>query len=157
MLTKQIVIFKLCNQEYGIDIMKVLEISSYEPVRQVPDVPKYIEGIINVRGTIYPILNLREKLHLAPHPKVEESKFILMNLESSKVGFMVDNVCEILSIAQEEVEMTPQMLRKYESKYIEGVIKKGERIILILDVDLLLNDQEEKAKTTTDKALLEGK
>ncbi len=138
------VVFKLLDQEYGIDIMKILEIGNYEPVRKVPDVPKYIEGIINVRGTIYPIFNLRERLHLVPNEKVEESKFILMHLDRVKVGFMVDSVCEILNMTEEELELTPEMLRKHESKYIEGVIKREDRMILIFNVDLLLEEQEGK-------------
>ncbi|WP_070001070.1 chemotaxis protein CheW [Cellulosilyticum sp. I15G10I2] len=144
MATKQIVVFKLLDQEYSIDIMRVLEIGNYEPVRKVPEVPKYIEGIINLRGTIYPILNLRERLHMPKHEALHETKIILMNLEEAKVGFMVDSVCEILTVDEDEIEKTPRMLEKYESKYINGIIKKEDRIIVIFDVDLLLAEDDEK-------------
>lgn len=144
MATRQIVVFKLLDQEYSIDIMKVLEIVSYEPVRKVPEVPAYIEGIINLRGTIYPILNLRKRLHMPNYESLNETKTILMNLEQTKVGFMVDNVCEILTVDEEEIEQTPNMLEKYESRYINGIIKKDDRIIVIFDVDLLLSEDDEK-------------
>lgn len=141
-MAKQVVVFKLLDQEYSIDIMKVLEILNYEPVRAVPNVPKYIEGMVNVRGTIYPIFNLRERLHLQAHELMSQTKFILLNLEEIKVGFMVDNVCEILNVAEEEVDMTPKMITKYDNKFIEGVINKDDRMILILNVELLLTDDE---------------
>ncbi|MDF2613234.1 MAG: purine-binding chemotaxis protein CheW [Clostridia bacterium] len=144
MAAKQIVVFKLLDQEYSIDIMRVLEIGNYEPVRKVPEVPGYIEGIINLRGTIYPIFNLRTRLHMPKHEAVNETKIILMNLEEAKVGFMVDSVCEILTIEEAEIEKTPRMLERYESKYINGIIKKDDRIIVIFDVDLLLSEDDEK-------------
>lgn len=147
MAVKQIVVFKLLDQEYSIDIMRVLEIVNYEPVRKVPEVPSYVEGIINLRGTIYPILNLRERLHLPQHEALHETKIILMNMEETKVGFMVDSVCEILTLDEEQIEMTPKILEKYESKYIKGVIKKDERIIVIFDIDALILEGEEKMLT----------
>ncbi len=144
MASKQIVVFKLLDQEYSIDIMRVLEIGNYEPVRKVPEVPSYIEGIINLRGTIYPIFNLRKRLHIPDYESFNDTKIILMNLEETKVGFIVDSVCEILTIDEAEIEQTPKMLEKYESRYINGIIKKEERIIVIFDVDLLLSDHDEK-------------
>lgn len=143
MATKQIVVFKLLDQEYSIDIMRVLEIGNYEPVRKVPEVPRYIEGIINLRGTIYPIFNLRTRLHMPQHEAINETKIILMNLEETQVGFMVDSVCEILTIEEAEIERAPKMLERYESKYINGIIKKDDRIIVIFDVDLLLSESDE--------------
>jgi purine-binding chemotaxis protein CheW len=144
MAARQIVVFKLLDQEYSIDIMRILEIGNYEPVRQVPEVPEYIEGIINLRGNIYPIYNLRCRFHMPKKESLEDTKIILMNMEDSKVGFMVDSVCEILTIEESEIEYPPKMLEKYESKYIEGIIKRDGRIIVIFDVDLLLSEADEK-------------
>ena len=149
MAIKQIVVFKLLDQEYSIDIMRVLEIVNYEPARKVPEVPTYIEGIINLRGTIYPIVNLRERLHMPQPEATSDIKIILMHLEETKVGFMVDSVCEILTVDEEEIEKAPHMLEKYESKYIEGIIKKEDRIIVILDVELLVGEEDEKVLLET--------
>ncbi len=144
MAIKQIVVFKLLDQEYSIDIMRVLEIVNYEPARKVPEVPAYIEGIINLRGTIYPIVNLRARLHMPQPEATSDIKIILMHLEENKVGFMVDSVCEILTVDEEEIEKAPHMLEKYESKYIEGIIKKEDRIIVIFNVELLVGEEDEK-------------
>ena len=149
MATKQIVVFKLLDQEYSIDIMKVLEIVNYEPIRKVPEVPSYIEGIINLRGTIYPILNLRTRLHMPQNESIDATKIILMNLEETRVGFMVDSVCEILNVEEEEIEQTPNMLEKYESRYINGIIKKEDKMIVIFDEDLLLAENDEQVLAET--------
>ncbi|MGL4800102.1 MAG: chemotaxis protein CheW [Cellulosilyticaceae bacterium] len=144
MATNQIVVFKLGAQEYGIDIMRVIEISDYKTVTQVPEVPDYIEGIINIRGDIYPIYNLRKRFRMNDQGIDENTKMIQMNLGEIKVAFVVDNVCEILTVKEEEVEATPKMISRYESKYITGVSKHGERIILLLDIDLLVSDKDQE-------------
>lgn len=140
MASKQIVVFKLQDQEYSVDIMKVLEIENYEPITNVPVVPPYIEGIINVRGTVYPIINLRTRLHMLKKECLTESKIILMNMEDKKVGFMVDSVTEILTIEEDAIEKRPTMLEKNQTKYIQGIIKKDGKMIIILNVDALLSE-----------------
>jgi len=142
--TKQIVVFKLLDEEYSIDIMHVLEIINYEPIREVPEVPDYVEGIVNLRGTIYPIFNLRTRLHMMPYMAMDDTKIILIHLGELKVGMIVDSVCEILTIQEEELEQKSKVLEKYESKYIEEIVKKDDRMIVILNVDLLLADDEEE-------------
>ena len=144
MATSQIVVFQVANQEYGIDIMRVIEISDYRVVTPVPEVPAYIEGIINIRGDIYPIYNLRKRFRITEGIVNEDTKIIQMNLEEIKVAFVVDNVREILTIDNDEVDETPKMLTRYESKYIKGVTKHGDRIILLLDVDLLVSNTDQK-------------
>lgn len=144
MATSQVVIFKLGTQEYGIDIMRVIEISDYKVVTPVPEVPAYIEGIINIRDDIYPVYNLRKRFHIGDQRVDENTKIIQMNLEDVRVAFVVDNVCEILTINEEEVESTPKMIARYDSKYIKGVSKHGDRIILLLDIDLLVSNKDQE-------------
>lgn len=143
MATSQIVVFKLANQEYGIDIMRVLEIIPYQTVRAIPEVPEYIEGIINLRGDIYAIFSFRKRFRLKQHIGEEKTKIVLMTLEDLKVGFIVDNVCEILTIDEKEIEETPKMIARYDSKYIKGVTKQDDRMILLLDIDLLVSDDDQ--------------
>lgn len=142
MAKNQIVVFTLNGQEYGMDIMKVLEISPYQPVSAVPEVPRYIEGIINLRGTIYPIINLRKRLRMPEAEVDEQTKIVLMNLDKVNVGFIVDSVQENLTVDEESVDPTPEMLKRYECRYIKGITKKDDRIIIILDVDLLLSEDD---------------
>lgn len=144
MATSQVVVFKLGKQEYGLDIMKVIEIGDYKEATPVPEVPKYIEGIINIRGDIYPVYNLRTRFRMAEHAIDENTKIVQMNLNEFRVAFIVDNVCEILSIQDENIEETPKMIARYDSKYIKGITKKDDRIILLLDVDLLMSDADQQ-------------
>lgn len=143
MATRQIVVFKLQGQEFGIDIMKVLEILNYCTIRQVPEVPHYIEGIINVRGAVYPIINLRTRLQLEAYEDESICKFILLNLEEVRVGFMVDSVSEILTVELSDIEQGPQINSAGKVSCLEGIVKKEERMILILDVDVLISEEEQ--------------
>ena len=138
----QIVVFKLMGHEFGIDILKVLEILNYEAVRPVPDAPGYVEGIISVRGMIYPIFNLRKRLNMSPAEDLEGAKFILLHLEQNKVGFLVDNVNEILSVNEENVEKAPEMLGRNKVSCIDYIVKQDDRMIIVLDVDALISDEE---------------
>ena len=142
MATKQIVVFKLQGKEFGIDIMEVLEILNYEEIRSVPEVPEYIEGIINVRGTVYSIINLRTRLGSTPYTEEKDSKFILLNLEAMHVGFLVDSVTEILTVEEEDIEQGPRINNKNKVSCIQGVVKQEEHIILILDVQRIVSEED---------------
>lgn len=144
MENKQIVVFKLMGHEFGMDITKVLEILNYEEVRPVPNVPHYVEGIINVRGTVYPIFNLRKRLNMKPTENTSEAKFVLLHLEDVRVGFLVDSISEILAVDEERVEKAPQMLDKNRNsnKTIDYIIKEEDRMVIVLNVDSLISEEE---------------
>ena len=133
MESKQIVVFKLLEHEFGMDIIKVLEIQNYESIRPVPEVPDYIEGIINVR----------KRLNLPLHENLSHSKLILMNLKDNRVGFIVDSVSEILTVETMHIEESSTILGKKEVSCIQGIIKKADQMILLLDVDILISETQE--------------
>ena len=139
---RQIVIFKLQEHEFGIDIKKVVEILNYEPIRPIPEVPKYVEGIINVRGTIYPIFNLCERLHIDGTQVKEQSKFILLHIGENRVGFLVDGVAEILSIEEAWGEKLPIMLDRNSVNCTETIVKLKDRMIIVLDVDMIISEEK---------------
>ena len=99
----QIVVFKLQGHDFGIDIKKVLEILNYEPIRPIPEVPDYIEGILNVRGVVYTIISMRKRLSMPKQEDESTSKIILLHLEKYRVGFLVDNVAEILNVDETKI------------------------------------------------------
>lgn len=142
MKSGQIVVFKLQEHEFGIDIKKVIEILNYEPVRPVPEVPRYVEGIINVRGIIYPIFNLCRRLNMSEYEEKDKSKFILLQIGEDRVGFLVDSVAEILSIQEGCIEKVPSMLDKNHVNCIETIVKLENRMIIVLDVNVLISDEE---------------
>jgi len=142
MATLQQVIFKLDKEEYGLDIMKVNGIEKYQDVVKVPNSPQYIEGIINLRGEVLPIFSLRKKFSLMERKVDDDTKIIVASTNGMKVGFVVDSVVEILHINEENVESTPKLLTGIDRKYIKSVAKLNERMIILLDVDLILSDEE---------------
>ena len=146
MENRQIVVFKLMGHEFGMDITKVLEILNYEEVRPVPNVAHYVEGIINVRGTVYPIFNLRKRLNMKLTEDTSEAKFVLLHLEDIRIGFLVDSVSEILTVDEEQVEKAPQMIDKNKSRNknntIDYIIKQEDRMVIVLNVESLVSEEE---------------
>lgn len=142
MATLQQVIFKLDNEEYGLDIMKVNGIEKYQEVVKVPNSPEYIEGIINLRGEVLPIYSLRKKFALTKKQIDEETKIIVVFTNEVKVGFVVDSVQEILHIDLDNVEEAPRLVTGINRKYIKSVAKQEERMIILIDIDLIVSDEE---------------
>lgn len=140
---KQVVIFKLGKEEYGIEITKVVEIVLHQEIRMVPDAPKYIEGIINLRGDIHPIYNLRTRFNMEKKVADESTKIIVIRTVERNVGFIVDNVSEILNIPNADIQDAPSILNsKPDEKYILGVAKYDNRMIVLLDIDALVTDKD---------------
>jgi len=138
----QQVIFKLDKEEYGLDIMKVNGIEKYHEVIKVPNAPEYIEGMINLRGDVLPIFNLRKKFNLEDKDKDEDTKVIVVRSEDIRVGFVVDKVVEIIDINEKDVEEAPPIVVGINRKYIRSVAKVEDRMIVLVDIDLLVTDEE---------------
>lgn len=142
MATLQQVVFKIDKEEYGVDIMKVNGIEKYQEVVKIPNAPEYVDGIINLRGEVLPIFNLRKKFHLADRPTDEDTKIIVAFTNDMKVGFVVDAVAEIMNIDDSEIEPTPKIITGIERRYIKSVAKVGQRMIILLDIELIVTDEE---------------
>lgn len=144
MASIQYVIFKLSDEEFGVDIKNVREIIKPQQILKVPNTPKYIEGIINLRGKVHPVFNLRRKFHFSEKQVDEGTKIIVINVNDMTVGFEVDDVSEILRIEEENIEEAPHFVTGPHRKYIKYVGKIDDRMVIILDLDLLLSEEEEK-------------
>lgn len=143
MASLQQVIFKLDNEEYGLDIMKVNGIEKYQEVVKVPNSPVYIEGMINLRGEVLPIYSLRTKFNLEVKEPNDETKIIVVNTNDMKIGFVVDAVVEILNIDEDNVESAPKLVTGISRKYIKSVAKQEDnRMIVLIDIDLIVSDEE---------------
>ncbi|NLL70776.1 MAG: purine-binding chemotaxis protein CheW [Epulopiscium sp.] len=145
---QQQVIFKLDQEEYGLDIMKVHGIEKHQPIVKVPNTPDYVEGIINLRGEVHPIYNLRKRFNLAPKAVDDSTKIIIVNSNEMMVGFMVDSVTEIVQIEEEQIDPPPKLITGIHSKYIGGVAKLQDRMVILLDIDLILSEEEQKGIQT---------
>lgn len=140
MSERQYVVFLLDGELYGIDILNVQEITRYEVPTRVPDMPSYIEGMINLRGNIIPLVNLRKKFNLDGKEATRESRIIVLNISDRKTGLLVDAVSRVTKINDEEVEFPQEITRGCERQYVAGLAKKGEKIIVILKPSALVEE-----------------
>lgn len=140
----QVVGFYIGEDEYAVSINKVREISAMIDIRKVPKAPKFVEGVINLRGGIVPIIDLRERFDLAINENRASAKILIVELGKNQVGMIVDNVSEVMRFYQDEIEKTPPMFSgSIDSQYIQGVAKLNEKLIILLDVEKLLSFEEQ--------------
>ena len=142
MATLQQVVFRLDKEEYGLDIMKVNGIERYQEVVKIPNAPEYIEGMINLRGEVLPIFSLRTKFNLDRKETDDDTKIIVAYTQDIKIGFVVDAVQEIMQINEEDVEPAPPIVTGIDRKYIKSVAKVEDRMVTLIDIDLIVTDEE---------------
>ncbi|MDD4833971.1 MAG: chemotaxis protein CheW [Lutispora sp.] len=142
MAETQFVVFKLGKEEYGVDIMQVKEIVSYKEPVKVPNTPNFIEGIINLRSEIKPIVNLKKRFNIHGESINEETRIIVMNIDSKQVGFIVDDASEVITISDDNIEAAPDIIAGVDRRYITGIGKVNDRILILLDLDKLFSVKE---------------
>lgn len=139
MAARQIVIFGVNNQDFGVDINQVNIIERPMEIFKIPNTPDYIAGLINLRGKVHTVFDLRKRFGLEPKAFDESTKFIIANLNSSVIGFIVDEVKEIIHIEEENIENTPSILEGLDRKFISGIAKSGDKVIMLLDLEETLS------------------
>jgi len=130
--------FFLANEEYGVEILKVQEIIGRMPITPVPLTSKYIRGVINLRGKIHPIMDLKVKFGMDPTTITDETCIIVIKTDSVMTGILVDKVSEVVNVASEDIEDTPSLGTDVNSDYLLGVSKTGGRISLLLDIEKII-------------------
>lgn len=142
MAETQLVVFKLGNEEYGVNIMNVQEIGPYEAPVKVPNVPDFVEGVMNLRGSVIPVISLKKRFNISGGGITENTRNVVINFGSKQVAFIVDDASEVLTIDDQDIEDTPAIIAGADRKYITGIGKQGSRLLIILDLTYLLNEQE---------------
>lgn len=132
--------FLLINEEYGLEIQYVTEIIGIQRITEVPDVPDYIKGVINLRGKVIPVMDVRLRFGAAVREYDERTCIIVIQVKGQPMGLIVDRVSEVLDIPKQDIEPAPGMRRSRENRYIQGMGKVGERVKLLLDVEKLLEE-----------------
>ena len=140
----QLVTFKLGTEEFGVDILKVQEINKMMNITRIPNAPAFIEGVINLRGKIIPIVDLRKRLGFREQPYDKSTRIIVVELEGLVLGFIVDSVSEVLRIPENTIEPPPSMVAGIESEYIEGVGKLDDRLLILLELKKVFSSPEKK-------------
>ena len=142
----QLVTFRLGNEEYAVDILKVQEINRMKEITRVPNTPAYVEGVINLRGKVIPVVNLRSKFSLDERDNDTQSRIMIMDIQGITMGLVVDGVSEVLRIPANIVEPTPPMAANISTEFIKGIAKLEDRLIILLDMDMLVGKVEETAQ-----------
>ncbi|CCO24534.1 chemotaxis protein CheW [Maridesulfovibrio hydrothermalis] len=140
----QLVTFSIGEEEFGVNILKVQEIIRTMEITKVPRAPTFVEGVINLRGKVIPIIDLRSKFGLQCREHDQNTRIIVIEITDMIVGFVVDSVSEVLRIPASTVEPPPPVVSGLESEYISGVGKLEDRLLILLDLNRLLSSEEQE-------------
>ncbi len=140
----QLVTFKLDGQKYAVDILKVQEINNMKEITSIPNAPTYLEGAINLRGKVIPVLNLRKKFGFGENANSELCKIVIMDVRGVIMGLIVDAVSDVLRITRDVVEPPPPVSSNISSEFISSIAKLPEGLVILLDMDRLLDAEEHK-------------
>jgi purine-binding chemotaxis protein CheW len=143
-MEKQLVVFELANEHYGVDIAMVEGIIKMQQITVVPHAPAFVEGVTNLRGSVLPVIDLRKRFNLPHEDATKNSRIIHIAIDSVKVGMIVDAVSEVLRVSEEAIEPTPPIVTTVDSAFITGIAKLEGRLIILLELSkvLSLNEQE---------------
>ncbi|MGI6093286.1 MAG: chemotaxis protein CheW [Veillonellaceae bacterium] len=134
----QLVVFKLGREEYGISILEVQEIKRMTEITRVPHTPPYIKGVINLRGSVLPVLDLRKRLNLPSIDDSDDTRIIIVKIEDLTVGMIVDSVSEVTALNQENIEPPSAVVGGVAANYLSGVGKQDDRLLILLNLDEII-------------------
>jgi purine-binding chemotaxis protein CheW len=137
--------FIIGKEDYGIEIRHVTEIIGIQSITQVPDVPAYVKGVINLRGKVIPVMDVRTRFGVEERPYDDRTCIIVININEQPVGLIVDRVLEVLDIPEGEIEPPPKMRKGGSNRFIQGLGKVGEQVKILLNANRLLFDEDESA------------
>lgn len=134
--------FALEKEVYGIEIICVTEIIGIQPITEIPELPGYVKGIINLRGKIIPVMDVRLRFKKEPAAYNDRTCIIVIDIKGTAIGLIVDTVSEVLTIEDENIVPPPDLKSGFQSRFVKGIGKVGNNVNLLLDCEKVLNDQE---------------
>jgi len=140
----QLVSFKIANEEFGVDILNVQEINKMTQITKVPNAPDFVEGVINLRGRVIPIIDLRTRLKLEKKQHDKDTRIIVVEISNKTVGFIVDAVNEVLRIPTSIIEPPPQLATGIDSDFIRAVGKLEDRLLILIDLEKVLTEKDKE-------------
>ena len=138
----QQVTFKIDKELYGIDIHQVQEIIMMQEITQIPHAYEFVEGVLNLRGNVIPVVDLRKRLNFETVEYGRNTRIIVVNVEGKIIGIVVDKVKEVMELSTEAIEPPPAMLSGIGREYLKGVGKKNDKMIILLDVNKIFDTEE---------------
>lgn len=136
------VIFQLNDEEYGVDVHQVQSIERMLHITRVPKMPDFVKGVINLRGVVTPIIDLKERFSIETTEYTDSTRIIIVQVDDKEVGLIVDSANDVIDIPAEKIEQPPEVVGKIESDYIRGVAKLDDRLLILLNLNKVLNAEE---------------
>ena len=144
--------FALGNEVFGVGINYVKEIIGLQPINPIPEAPEHVKGIINLRGKVFPVIDMRLKFKKLPEPYTDRTCIIVIDTQQHTVGLIVDKVAEVLTLQDEDIAPPPGSWTGPGRRYLSGVGMRGEHIILLLDCEMLFTEEEIAINQENDSA-----
>jgi purine-binding chemotaxis protein CheW len=141
----QYLTFTIQGEEYGIEILRVQEIKGLSKIRPIPNAPHYVKGVVNLRGTVVPILDLRSRFGIDAADYNQFTVIIMVSVGKKMFGLVVDSVSDVLNIAKDQIEETPDVGGGVDTTYFRGMGKVGDKLVLLLNIDKLLTGEKWEA------------
>jgi len=133
----QLVVFKLGREEYGVSILQVQEIKRITEITRVPHTPEYIKGVINLRGSVLPVIDLKKRLNLPQQVSTEDARIIIVKVKEISVGMIVDAVSEVMTINEENIDSPDVVAGSVAANYLSGVGKLENRLLILLNLETI--------------------
>ncbi|BCV20770.1 chemotaxis protein CheW [Moorella sp. Hama-1] len=140
----QLVVFQLAGETYGVEISHVQEIIRLQTITEIPRTPAFVEGVINLRGRIIPILDMHKRFHLPAAEATNNTRIMVVELGEVTVGMIVDSVSEVLRLPADSIEPPPPMISGIDVAYLKGVGKWNDKLIILLALDRVLRESEQR-------------
>lgn len=134
--------FRLGDEEYGVDILKVQEIRGYDVVTRIPETPDFVKGVINLRGTIVPVIDMRLKFKLASAAYDGFTVMIILNVARRTVGMVVDGVSDVIGLSAEQIRPAPELGRGVDTEFLTGIGALEKRMLILVDIEKLIGSAE---------------
>jgi purine-binding chemotaxis protein CheW len=141
----QLVSFRLAQEEYGIEITRVQEIILMGEITRIPQTPPYVKGLINLRNTVIPIVDLRLRFGLPPQEPTDETRIMVVNMTGRTIGVIVDAVSEVLRISGDQISPPPPTVAGLGRDYLNGLVNLENRLLILLNIDKMLGEEESAA------------
>ncbi|MBF6033824.1 Chemotaxis protein CheW [Pseudomonas fluorescens] len=138
----QWVTFKLDNETYGINVMRVQEVLRYTEIAPVPGAPSYVLGIINLRGNVVTVIDTRQRFGLSTGEISDNTRIVIIEADKQVVGIMVDSVAEVVYLRQSEIETAPNVGNEESAKFIQGVCNKNNELLILVELDKMMSEEE---------------
>lgn len=142
LLENKLIVFQIDGREYAISVQMVGSIERLIPITRVPSTPSYIKGVINLRGVVTPVIDLKQRFHQEPTEFTNQTRIIIVHLNELTIGIIVEAANDVVDINKEQIEAPPETIDSKEVVYIDGVIRHDKRLLVLLDLEKVLQEQQ---------------